>query len=178
MTVVCIRSARMEEAESLPAVERSAGELFSTVPGLAWIADDGVTPPADHRAAITDGTVWVAESPAGLCGFLNARRMGEDLYIAELSVRRDYQRRGIGRRLIDAAVNYARAEGLPALALTTFRTVSWNAPFYARLGFVILDDDAIPPWLASILAAETAYGMTGRCAMRRIVDPAIIPEAW
>jgi len=166
-----IRPARMEDAEALPAVERSAGALFRTLPGLAWIADDVVLSVEEHRPAIAAGTSWVAETAAGPAGFLSARRMPTSLYLAELSVRRECQGRGLGRRLIGAAAEYARSREVPSLTLTTFRAVPWNAPFYARLGFVVIGDDALEPWLAAITAEETARGLTGRCVMRLSLDP-------
>ena len=33
----------------------------------------------------------------------------------------------------------------PAVTLTTFRDVPWNAPFYTRLGFAMLDELTLPP---------------------------------
>ena len=61
------------------------------------------------------------------------------------------------------------ANGLPALTLTTFRSVPWNAPYYARCGFVALSPAQLGPGLTEVLAAEAALGldMTDRVAMRR-----------
>jgi len=36
-----------------------------------------------------------------------------------------------------------QADGLPALTLTTFTHVPWNAPYYTRCGFRVLDDAEI-----------------------------------
>jgi GNAT superfamily N-acetyltransferase len=166
-----IRRARMEDAEALPAIERSAGTLFRALPDLAWIADDSVMPAEEHRPAIAAGPAGVAETAAGLAGFLSARLMPSSLYLAELSVRRDCQEQGLGRGLIGAAAEHARSLGVPALTLTTFRDVPWNGPFYARLGFTVMEEDALEPWLAAIRAEETARGLTGRCAMRLPLDP-------
>jgi hypothetical protein len=54
---------------------------------------------------------------------------------------------------------------LRALTLTTFRHVAWNAPFYARYGFVELPADS-DGRLKAILIRETAHGLPNRCAMR------------
>ena len=37
--------------------------------------------------------------------------------------------------LIEHVAGWARAHGSPALTLTTFTEVPWNAPYYERLGF-------------------------------------------
>lgn len=161
----------MEDAEALPSIERSAGTLFHSLPDLAWIASDAVMSANEHRPAIAAGTAWVAETAIGLAGFLSAQRMPSSLYLAELSVRRECQGQGLGRGLIGAAAEHALSLGVPALTLTTFRAVPWNAPFYARLGFTVLEDDTLEPWLATIRLAERTRGLTGRCAMRLAIDP-------
>lgn len=165
---VVVRLARIDEAESLPAVERSAGEAFRAIPDLAWIADDDVLSADAHSAAIAAGTAWIAADGDVAVGFLTAEPAGDALHILELAVRFDRQRRGLGRRLIDAAADHARALGLTVLTLTTFRDVPWNGPYYARLGFTIIDERNLNPRLAAIVTEEEARGMPqgSRCAMR------------
>ena len=57
------------------------------------------------------------------------------------------------------------------LTLSTFRSVPWNAPYYARLGFAELPAAELTPGLTEILAAETAFGLdpAERVFMRRPV---------
>ena len=64
-------------------------------------------------------------------------------------------------------MRWARDTGLAAVTLTTFRDVPWNAPFYRRAGFTVVDDP--PPGLAELRAAERAEGLDRfgpRVAMR------------
>lgn len=152
----------------LPAIEQSAGELFRTVPEMAWIADDGNLPEDAHRRYIVRGTEWVAESgSAELIGFLAAERIGRDLYIHELAVHAAYQRTGIGRQLMAKAASYAGEARLAAMTLTTFLEIPWNAPWYTRLGFTVLEADSLSEYLAQQLQAEAKRGLKKRCAMRR-----------
>ena len=60
---------------------------------------------------------------------------------------------------------------MAALTLTTFRDVPWNAPYYARCGFHILDGDEITAGLETIRAREAARGLDRwpRVRMRRPV---------
>jgi GNAT superfamily N-acetyltransferase len=166
---VTIRRARPGEAVLLPPIERSAGESFRTIAGFESWADADILPAAFHALRIAAGTVWVAVEAGVPLGFATAERIDDELHIWELDVRRDRQGRGLGRRLVEAAADVARRQGLAALTLTTFRDVPWNAPFYARLGFVPLEGDAIGPRLAAILDHEAAQGTdpSTRCAMRR-----------
>jgi GNAT superfamily N-acetyltransferase len=174
-----IRAARDADADVLPELERASGNLFRTLPDLAWIADDDVMPADAHRDAIREGTCWVAADGAGIAGFLTARATVEDgtgpdagrrvLHIREMSVAPGWQGRGLGRRLLDHAAAYAAARAIPAVTLTTFRDVPWNAPFYARAGFTLLPETALTPRLRALLAQEEAHGLppARRCAMSR-----------
>jgi GNAT superfamily N-acetyltransferase len=153
----------------LPAIERSAGTLFAGLPKLSHLADGPVIALAEHRWFLEDGWTWVAEDPAGtIAGFLCAERLAGNLHVSELSVHRTAQGQGLGRALLEAAIDHARQAGAPAVTLTTFREVAWNAPFYARLGFVMLEAETAGETLQRILAEEVTHGMPpgSRCAMR------------
>lgn len=169
MAEITIRLAVPEDAGRLPEIERSAGQIFRAVPGLAWIADDAVMSAEAHHAGIVAGTSWVALDVTGeVVGFLSAERIDNELHVWELAVRAERQGRGIGTRLVGAAAGHARASGLRALTLTTFRALAWNERFYARLGFVTLEDGALEGRLRAVLEREGTYGLPveRRCAMR------------
>jgi streptomycin 6-kinase len=167
--IVTIRRARPQDAAHLPAVEKSAGEAFRVLADLAWIASDRVVEAASYAEPIREGTVWLAESNGRIVGVLLAESAGDVLHITELAVVRDAQQRGIGRKLLDAATAFARVKGLSAVTLTTFRHVAWNAPFYARYGFALLDNPDAR--LQTHLREETERGLPNRCAMRLAVAP-------
>jgi GNAT superfamily N-acetyltransferase len=168
------------DAALLPAIEQSAGELFRTAPGLEWVADHDNTPADFYGPLIAAGTVWVArEAAAGPVGFLSAEAMGGGLHLWEMAVRQDRQGRGLGRRLLAEARDLALARGLNGLTLTTFRDVAWNAPFYERQGFRVIQDDALAPWMIDILIGEIDRGLPGerRCAMRLDLGESIANSA-
>ena len=163
---VSVRLAVAADAQFLPAIEQSAGELFRTLPDLAWIADEPIGTAEEFLPLIRAGTVWVAQSgTSGIVGELRGGIADDCLHIVELAVERAFQQQGIGRALIDAAATWSRSRGLRALTLTTFRHVAWNAPFYARYGFVELPRES-DVRLKAILIRETAHGLPNRCAMR------------
>jgi len=58
---------------------------------------------------------------------------------------------------------------MPALTLTTFAQVPWNAPYYARCGFRILGDAEVTPGLRAIRRQEAEMSMDRwpRVCMRR-----------
>lgn len=160
-----IRRAAPGDAGALPAVECSAGEAFRALPDLAWIADGEVQSARRHRELIAAGLALVAELSGRPVGFLNAEIFGNRLHLWQIAVHADHQGQGIGTRLLRRAIREAAARGLHAMTLTTFREVSWNEPYYRRLGFVPLQ--APSGHLRRILADEARAGlpMERRCAM-------------
>ena len=166
--MIRVRPTRGTDIGRLEAVERSAATLFRALPDLAWIADDHVAGPDTHRTAVAQGLSWVAVDAADQpIGFLIAAVEDDtDLHILELSVATEHQGRGAGRALMAAARQEAGVRAKQALTLTTFSTVPWNAPFYARLGYAALTFAETPAYLRETLAAEAAHGLTGRVAMR------------
>ena len=164
-----IRPTEPADVPFLPGIEQSAGELFRELEELAWIADDENMTEERHLELVKGGASWVALGRYGdLRGFLCAERFASDLHIHELAVRRDRQRQGIGRGLLNRAILWAHGRGLPGVTLTTFRDIAWNAPFYRRLGFKVLADHELDARLAGMLRREAELGLPihRRCAMR------------
>jgi len=114
-----------------------------------------------HLAA---GTLWVVDDGAPVA-FLAGRVEGQRLHIDELDVQQSHQGRGLGRKLLSTAADWARAHGLARLSLTTFRSIPWNAPFYASFGFREWDAAEAPASIAQALRKEAANGLSDRCAM-------------
>ncbi len=164
-----IRRSRVSDAELFPGIEHSAGLAFREIPALAWVADGDDLPSSFHRRLILEGMSWTAVDDLNLpIGFLSAEMFCDELHIWELSVHIDWQRGGIGRQLIACAVEDATAKNLASITLTTFIDVPWNAPYYSRLGFQMLDRHRLAPRLADVLRQEAQRGFAPetRCAMR------------
>jgi len=72
-----IRVAESEDAETLPAVENSAGLRFRSIPDLAFLAEGDDMPVEWHRRHIAQRTEWVALSEnEEIAGFLAAEIIG------------------------------------------------------------------------------------------------------
>lgn len=169
---ITFRSSLPADAAALPAIERSAGQRFLTVPALAWIADDHIVSAELHREYAAKGMSWLALADDRPVGFLLGEAMESSLYIAEFSLHLAWQGKGIGRQLINTVTQWAREQGFTSLTLTTFRHVAWNAPLYQHLGFETLEDDALPAALRQKREEETAHGIPfeSRCAMRLMLN--------
>ncbi|MFI5608881.1 GNAT family N-acetyltransferase [Amycolatopsis sp. NPDC051903] len=153
-----IRLARAAELAALRELERAAGTPFRDV-GMAEIADDEPFTVAQLRPYQEDGRCWVAAPSGAPVAYLVADVVDGNGHVEQVSVLPSHAHRGLGRQLIDAAGAWAASRGLPALTLTTFRDVPWNAPYYARLGFRELPPAAWGPELRAIRAHEAAHGL-------------------
>ena len=71
-------------------------------------------------AANTDG-IFVAEEDGEVIGYITARvdHEGKIGWIPNISVRPEHQKRGLGRRLLQRALDYFRAEGMQIARIET-----------------------------------------------------------
>ncbi|VWM06958.1 GNAT family N-acetyltransferase [Burkholderia lata] len=170
MTVsILIRPATREDAAAMAAVEVAAAQRFREI-GMTHIADAEPTDAAAVLVRIDDGRAYVAVDPQGTCvGFAFYRLLdAQRLYLEELDVAPSHAGQRIGARLIEQVTARAVREGLTEVVLSTFRAAPWNAPYYARLGFNIVDDATLDDTLRAIRAHHVALGLdeTQRVFMR------------
>ncbi|AWZ05371.1 MULTISPECIES: GNAT family N-acetyltransferase [unclassified Streptomyces] len=194
-----IRAAHIDELSLLQDIERAAGECFRAI-GMPEIADDEPLPLEELLGYRRAGLVWVAAEGTGTAeetgatdgtvtadstgaahgtgegtpvGYLIADRVDGNLHVEQVSVHPDRAHRRIGRSLLEHLAERAAAEGAPALTLTTFTDVPWNAPYYARCGFRILDDSGLGTGLRDIRDREAVHGLDRwpRVCMRRDLRP-------
>lgn len=162
-----IRPARASDIDLLPGIETAAAALFAGT-HMAFAVGHPPTPREDFLAGLAAGTLWVSADIAGCpVGFLLAASEADWLHILELAVDPAHGRQGRGRALLQAARVAAHAGGAVCVALTTDRTLPWNAPFYARAGFTELARPEMPGWLSASLDRQAAKGLRPewRCAM-------------
>jgi ribosomal protein S18 acetylase RimI-like enzyme len=158
-----IRPATGADLPLLREIEGAAGECFRDV-GMPEIADDEPFPVPVLERFRAAGRAWVAVDVTDRpVGYLLAEPVDGAVHVEQVSVHPSHARRGVGRALLD--------EVAPAspLTLTTFADVPWNAPYYARLGFRVLQESEWTPGLRAIRAREAAIGLDRwpRVCMRR-----------
>ena len=164
-----IRPATAADLATLQDIERAAGAAFRDV-GMPEIADDDPPSLAELAAYQQAGRAWVTAGPDGRpVAYLLAAPVDGNLHIEQVSVHPGYAHRGLGRSLLTRAAAAARAAAQPALTLTTFTEVPWNAPYYERCGFRRLAGDELTPGLREIRRREAAHGLDRwpRTCMRR-----------
>jgi GNAT superfamily N-acetyltransferase len=168
---VAIRPVRRDELEALVAIERDAGRAFTAI-GMPEIAADDPGSVAELEAFGSDGRAWVAVDEADHpVAYLLSTVIDGCAHVEQVSVAPTHARRGLGAALVDHLATVAATEGRPAVTLTTFRDVPWNAPYYARLGFTVVAPAEQGPELRALVAEEARRipGDAPRVAMRRSV---------
>ncbi|WP_337266424.1 hypothetical protein [Oryzifoliimicrobium ureilyticus] len=73
---------------------------------------------------------------------------------------------------MSVAIKEAAKRSLHGITLTTDRSIPFNAPFYCKLGFQEIAESDLSPFLASILQADVANGLSAerRVAMRLLLS--------
>ncbi|MGH9227866.1 MAG: GNAT family N-acetyltransferase [Acidimicrobiales bacterium] len=156
---VAIRPPLADELPALRMIERLAGERFRDV-GLPEVADDE-PPSLDVLARYAGGgRCWVAVDEAGgPIGYVLVDSVDGNAHVEQLSVHPTHQGAGLGRALMERVSAWARETGMPAVTLTTFSDVPWNAPLYRHLGFRVLREDELGPGLRAVRDDETIHGL-------------------
>jgi ribosomal protein S18 acetylase RimI-like enzyme len=101
---------------------------------LFELAEDS---PRALAAYVDEGRVLVALEVDEIVGHVQITQTTRDteLEIKNLAVDPALQRRGVGRALVEAAADAARAEGRSRLLVATAAADTGNLQFYQRLGF-------------------------------------------
>jgi ribosomal protein S18 acetylase RimI-like enzyme len=181
---VLIRPVRHHEIAGLADVERDGDRRYADYDGVPVGFDDTVAV-STLEVAGAEGRLWVAVSTGGgrsagesghgpVVGFALAEMIDGHGHLAQLSVRRAQQGRGVGRQLVETVLAWAAARGLVAVTLCTFGDVAWNRPLYEHLGFTVLPEDR---WTPGVRAVFTADGELGLDLGRRVVMHRPVPGA-
>ncbi|MCT1917360.1 GNAT family N-acetyltransferase [Kocuria rhizophila] len=153
---------------SLSAIEAAAGEAFRSI-GMPEVADDPLPDVQRLKRHASAGRAWVATVDNQVVAYALAVLRDGSAHLEQVSVHPDHAGQRIGANLIDAVTSWARDRGDERLTLTTFADVPWNAPYYRKLGFRALPDDALGPQLAAELSEERMRFTAPRVAMARDV---------
>jgi GNAT superfamily N-acetyltransferase len=155
-------------------IEAAAGRVFATI-GMDAIAEDRPFPAEVLLRYVQDGQAWVAVDDADRpVAYLIAELVDGNAHVEQVSVDPAHARQGLGAQLIERAARWGRERGAPALTLTTFAEVAWNAPYYERLGFRRLDDAELAPGMRRVRAEEAEQGLERwpRVSMRKELNGA------
>jgi predicted N-acetyltransferase YhbS len=152
-----LRLADPAEVPLIREIERASAQRFIGL--MDALAADEPSPVEILAARIASDGLLVALDAETPIAFVMFRPVEDGLYIEQLDVLPAFAGRRIGAALLDAVAERARASGLKRLTLSTFRDVPWNAPYYRRLGFIDIADDALTPGLVAIRREHLTRGL-------------------
>lgn len=154
-----IRSARAEDLTLLTLIEQSAAVLFQNTP-YSFLMKAEPLPLEFVQQQFQAGQVWVAvDQDDTVIGYAITREVDDTLYLQQIDVEPSHGRRGIGSKLIHTICSWAKNHGDRVVSLSTFRDIPWNAPFYEKLGFRILDESEIAPSFQQLRLKESEAGL-------------------
>jgi ribosomal protein S18 acetylase RimI-like enzyme len=163
---VTLRQATEDDFHQLKAIELATFESLRAVHAVA--GEPKASNDEELQLYLDGGLLHVACDQQRIVGFCGGCEIDGWLHIAEMDVHPDWQKMGIGKRLINSMLNEGPIRTLRGATLTTDRLANFNAPFYATLGFKMMVEDELPPHLREILKAEVEDGLDRdrRVAMR------------
>jgi len=153
-----VRVAERSELLLLAAIEKAAAVRFSEIGKYDSVS---VTTPVEVlEARQAAGRLWVAVGAADRpVGFAFVTVLDGNAHLEELNVLPAHGRRGLGTMLTVHVCRWAIRRGLPAVALSTYRSVPWNMPFYRRIGFQELSEYRWTPGIERLRRAEERAGL-------------------
>lgn len=165
-----VRKGNDADIGGLPEMERRAAQLLLDRGGLDVFAMHSLSRD-DLEAGIHGGFLRVADVDGVAVGFALAGAVDADAHLFEIDVLPEHGRRGIGGALLESICAEAAARGHQAISLVTLRDVPWNAPFYAKHGFVEFDETAWGEQLRGLVGRERLLGFPVelRVTMRRML---------
>jgi GNAT superfamily N-acetyltransferase len=124
-----VRPAEPDELPLLAEIDERADAVFRVA---GYDLPDVTAPERPMLAVFVIGTPPV--------GFAQIGEADGNAHLEEVAVLPGHLRQGLGTQLVEAACGWATEHGYPAITLSTYADVPWNAPFYERLGFSVIDE--------------------------------------
>ncbi|CAQ00464.1 GNAT family N-acetyltransferase [Clavibacter sepedonicus] len=152
-----IRLATTADLDALQRIEDAADRLLVDL----LRPEDWPPAPSGVSRAAEPGFLLVAEDAAEadgpLVGFAHVLEIDDLAHLEQVSVPPEHGRRGHGGALVEASADEARGRGHRRITLRTFADVPWNAPAYARAGFV--EEEPATPFHLALVETEARLGL-------------------
>lgn len=115
-------------------------DLWIHTAGMGLNATDDSKEGIDKYLSRNPNTCFVAEDNGELVGVIMSGHDGRRGYIYHTTVKKEYRGKGIGKKLVNSALEALEAEGIHKVALVAFENnVSGNI-FWERVGFTVRND--------------------------------------
>ena len=152
-----IRAGQQDDFPRLAEIELDAFIVWAEACGVAQ--EPMSAPISLLEQSLGEELLLVAEEAGRVVGFTLGLNEEGTLYIVEIDVERAAQGKGVGTALMSALLDRGRERGFAEALLTTDRYVPFNAPFYKKLGFRIMEAAETPAFLRKRLKAQIDSGL-------------------
>ena len=115
-------------------------DLWLRTPGMGLNSVDDSAEGIAFYLRRNPNTCFVAEEEGRLVGAILAGHDGRRGHISHTAVDGDFQRRGIGRKLVEHAMAALKAEGITKVNLVVFSRNEKGDAFWAAQGFSLRTD--------------------------------------
>lgn len=152
---ITVRPARPGELAVAESIDDDACALYAEAGRPLDLHADTALARAERASwsrAVDAGRLLFACADGVPVGFAALGEIDGAGWLEQLSVRRAWMRRGVGRALLTRAKRWS--VGMGALWLTTWDDIAWNAPWYAREGFVATPEGACGEGIRAVLGLE------------------------
>ena len=109
--------------------------LWLSCPGMGLNSLDDSMEGIENYLARNPGTCFVAVEQGGIVGTILTGHDGRRGTISHMAVSPDCQGRGIGRRLVEAALSALREQGINKVNLVAFAANEKGNAFWEKMGF-------------------------------------------
>lgn len=153
-----VRAAHPGDVPAIRRVDWASAQPFRAY-GLEAIADDEPVAAQLVRDYVEGARAWVVSDADEVVGFVLVDRVDDGAHVEQVCVVPEHQGRGLGRALIERAIQWAAERDRHSVTLTTFTHIPWNRPLYEHLGFHVVEVACLGPELAARRSAEAARGL-------------------
>lgn len=155
---ILIRRGSREDFGIVQNIERDSERLFLSV-GYDFCCQGNVRDDDELARGIDHGALLIAEAENVPVGFALLWDVDGHGHLTELGVRLDFQKRGIGRMLMEHSEKWALDRGFSQITLTTFCDVPWNEEFYRRHGYRTFEVGDKDVDMKAIIQEEKEFGL-------------------
>ncbi len=115
-------------------------ELWINTPGMGQNNLDDSKEGIDRYLKRNPSTCFVAEDEGKIIGVIMSGHDGRRGFIHHTAVLETYRRQGIGKKLVDKALNALEQEGINKVALVVFEKNKLGNSFWENMGFESRND--------------------------------------
>lgn len=115
-------------------------DLWIHTPGMGLNNVDDTKEGIERYLKRNPTTCFVAEEKGKIIGVIMSGHDGRRGFIHHTTVHQEYRKQGLGKQLVDAAMEALDKEGIQKVALVAFSRNELGNAFWEKVGFTVRED--------------------------------------